>query len=516
MLTKKLVSAGLAIATVASLFTGCSGGGTTASNAASGAESGAAANTEPQRMVLLYPFQTVTSTTDYIEKVRGKLQEKMAEDSLYIDLDWIIIPRDNFDEKKNTLLASGDQLDGLVGDTDDFWGDVMKPGLVRPIDDLVDQYAPNLKKLIPERTWTEVRNVKGEICAIPSYSREYWNGTVIRKDWLDEAGLEMPQTIEELEAAMEAFKKRPNVIPAGGKPWFMESHLASAVSGGVTAENGWETVSPEGEFIQAYEHPNYVKFLEMYNKWISSGWYDPDFLVTDDTDYESMLYTGRMGIYFCDPKTIEKYIPLVQAQDPKAVLEVAPVFSGPMGEAALQENAGVRYVTYLTTYSKQPELVVKYLDWLVSDPENYRLARYGIEGENYVLEDGDKWRSPDSTGGDDNKRGYEDVFAPLEFEALKLDRKTQYYDLEKLHDYYAGLPTYTHPLTTETSKFIIDWDAVGNFNSLDIWTEMFNISAGARPISDWQKVVDDYEASVTEPYAKIRAQYKEWKAKNPG
>ena len=75
-------------------------------------------------------------------------------------------------------------------------------------------------------------------------------------------------------------------------------------------------------------------------------------------------------------------------------------------------------VAYVTTMSKQPELVVKYFDWLVSDQENYKLGKYGIENTHYVIEEDGRWRSPDSAGGDDSKRGYEDIFAPLEFEGL--------------------------------------------------------------------------------------------------
>lgn len=509
---KKILAIVLAAVLLFSLCTGCTAPnrGQSPANPASNSPSGSA--TTPQKLVIFYPFQTVTSTNDNIKMVETKLEEMMAEDGLFIDLDWIIIPRESSDEKKNTILASGEQLDAMVGDIDDLGVDIFKPGLVRPISDLIDQYGSNLKKIIPEETWAETFNVKGEITAIPSYFRDYWNGTIIRKDWLDDAGLEMPTSIDELEIVMEAFKQRGNVIPAGGKPWFMESHLASAVSGGVTAENGWETESPEGEFIQAYEHPNYIKFLELYNKWISNGWFDPDFLVTEDKDYESMLYTGRMGIYFAAPRDIDKHIPLIQAQNPNAVLEVAPVFSGPMGEAALQENSGIRYVTYVTQFSKNPELVVQYLDWLVSDPEHYKVARYGIEGVHYVM-DGDTWSAPESAGGDENKRGYTDIFAPLEYEALNIKKKALYYDVEATQEYYRSLTSYKHPFKRDGGNFIIDWDAVGVLNGMDIWTEIYNIAAGARPLSDYPQVVKDYESTVTDQYKIIREQYQEWKSK---
>ena len=78
---------------------GSSGSAASAGGAdASGAE--ASTSTEPQRLVLFYPFQTSTSTSENIDMVEGLLEEAMAEDGLYIDLDWVIIPRDSFEEKK--------------------------------------------------------------------------------------------------------------------------------------------------------------------------------------------------------------------------------------------------------------------------------------------------------------------------------------------------------------------------------------------------------------------------------
>lgn len=467
---------------------------------------------EAKKLVIFNPFQTSTSTPENIEIVEKALEEKMAEDGLNIDLDWVVIPRDSFEEKKNTLLAGGEQLDGFVGDLDDLNNDVIKGGLVLPLNDLIEEYGPHLKEMIPEETWAEVTSADGQINAIPSYNRIYWTGAIIRKDWLDDAGLEMPQTLDEFEIVLETFKNRGDgIIPAGGKPWYIEPNMASAVSGGVTAENGWETESPEGEFIQAYEHPDYQEFLKMYNRWLDNGWFDPDFLVTDENNYQNMLCSGKMGVYFTDPTMINTFIPLIQSQDPEAELEVLPVLSGPMGEAALQEISGIKNTVYVSTTSKHPELVVQFFDWLVSDPENYQLAKYGIKDTHYVITDGGKWTAPEQCGGDLTKRGYEDIFAPLDFEQVMLHQEMPYYDTDELQDYYRNLPSYTHPFKDPKGNFIIDYSKVGDYNALDIWTEMYNIACQARPLSDWQLIVDEYEASVKDAYEEVRNQYSDWK-----
>jgi putative aldouronate transport system substrate-binding protein len=320
----------------------------------------------------------------------------------------------------------------------------------------------------------------------------------------------MPETVEDLENVLRVFKNRGNIIPVGGKPWFLEPTMASAISGGITAENGWETISPEGEFIQSYEHPNYVKFLEMYRRWIDNGWYDPDFLVTEETQYDQWIITGKLGVLFTDPRNIDRYETQLAQQDPKGRLAVMPVLSGPMGQAALLENDGAGRIVYITQMSKNPDRVIQYFDWMLSDKENYVLGRYGIDGSNFVRNGEKGWRLPDNAGGDETKRGYDMIYMPLSYEFYNLSRTDVSPDIERIQNYYRSLPTYKNPL----KGFIIDWGKVGDFNSIDIWTEIYNIAVGVRPLSDWSKVVDEYEASVAAPYGEIRRQFAEWKQKN--
>ncbi len=505
MKVKQLIMGTLITALTMSVLAGCGNSGTGGSGDSNGEEA--------QKLVMFNPFQTSTSTPENIEMIEKALEEEMKKDGLNIDLDWVVIPRDSFEEKKNTLLAGKEQLDGFIGDMDDLGVDVVKDGLVLPLNDLLDQYGSHLKELIPLEVWAEVTSPDGSINAIPSYNRVYWTGAVIRKDWLDDAGLEMPKTLDEFEAALEAFKNRGDgIIPAGGNPWFIEAQLASAVSGGITAENGWETESPEGEFIQAYEHPDYQEFLKMYNRWLDNGWFDPDFLVSEDNSYQNMLYSGKMGVYFTDPAMINTFIPLLKEQNPEAELEILPILSGPKGEAALLEISGIRNVAYVSTTSKHPELVVKFIDWLVSDPEHYQLAKYGIKDTHYVLTEEGKWTAPESCGGDLTKRGYEDIFAPLDYEGLMFNREMPYYDTDAYQDYCRSLPQYKHPFKDMKGNFSIDYSTIGDYNSIDIWTEMYNIACKARPLSDWQVVVDEYEESVKDAYTEIRRQYNEWKA----
>jgi putative aldouronate transport system substrate-binding protein len=465
-------------------------------------------NDKTESLAIFYPFAG-TQTPEGIADVKAEL-EKGMKDSVNVTMDWIIIPREGFEEKLNTMLVSGDQLDAGVGDMDDLGSMSTKPGLVRPLDDLLEKYGQNLKKAIPQDAWDAVKNSKGEIVAIPAYNRYFWQGAVIRKDWLDKVGMQVPKTLEELEAVMEAFKKMDaNIIPASGASWYMEPLLAAAVNGGVTPNNEWDTVDPTGEkVVNGFLHPEYKKFLELYHRWIDNGWWNKDFLVTDDQQNEQLFVSGRVGILFTDAHSADRLEKIIQQTDANGKVTFLPVLDGPGGKAAFIANSGVDRIVWVNQNGPHPERVVQYFDWLFSDKANYMLARYGIEGKDWV-KDGDKWTLPPEAEGDDNKRSYFDIFAPCVVEGFAMIRSDEPAINAEIDAAYKSVPV----LQPKLKGFTANWDAIGNVNTIDIWGEMYNIAVKARPLSDYESLCEEYlKSGGSTIYDELTKQYQEWKA----
>lgn len=140
--------------------------------------------------------------------------QKLAEET-NINIDWEIV-RSGWDEKKASMLASGDLPDIIWGkgitDADivnnkDFFVD-MAP--------YIDEYCPNLQNV-----FTEVPEVKktslfpdGEIYGLPYIGglRPSCNeGFIINKTWLDNLDLQVPTTLDEFADVLRAFKNEdPN------------------------------------------------------------------------------------------------------------------------------------------------------------------------------------------------------------------------------------------------------------------------------------------------------------------
>src|SRR5699024_3076170 len=87
------------------------------------------------------------------------------------------------------------------------------------LNDLIEQYMPNLTALLEENP--EIRKVMtfpdGNIYSLPTIYDPDFDSLMmqhklwVRKDWLDKFGMDVPETIDEFEAYLEAVKSQdPN------------------------------------------------------------------------------------------------------------------------------------------------------------------------------------------------------------------------------------------------------------------------------------------------------------------
>ncbi|MFR8337370.1 MAG: hypothetical protein ACLVAW_12230 [Eisenbergiella massiliensis] len=90
----------------------------------------------------------------------------------------------------------------------------IKDGVIIPLNDIFDQYCPNIKKYLAENPEVDkmIKTDDGNYFAFPFIRGEdklcYTVGGFIRQDWLDELGLEVPTTVDEWHEVLTAFKEK--------------------------------------------------------------------------------------------------------------------------------------------------------------------------------------------------------------------------------------------------------------------------------------------------------------------
>src|SRR5699024_434106 len=152
-------------------------------------------------------------------------------DMTNIDVEWEQIPNATLEEKRNLRLAGTDLPDAFYGanfgNLDIFkYG---KQGTFIPLNDLIEEHAPNLVKMLDE--YPEVRKAltfpDGNIYSLPTIQDPEFLSLLVgarpwfNMDFLDELDMDIPETTEEFHDYLTAVKEEnpgdADAVPYGGR-----------------------------------------------------------------------------------------------------------------------------------------------------------------------------------------------------------------------------------------------------------------------------------------------------------
>lgn len=415
MKTKSLarwVSTGLAIGLLGTMLLACSNGGQT--NSAKSNEGGAdtGGNNPVTETATTYPIQTDKKLT-YWGDLTGNLigivnshndvpffqkwQEKTG-----VSLEFTAPPAGQAREALNVMLASGDLPDMIEYNFMSFPGGPEKAisdGYILRLNDLIDKYAPNLKKYLAEHPEIDkmVKTDSGSYYVFPFIrGDEYlqvFQGPMIRKDWLDELGLPVPETIDEWTTTLRAFKEKKGAaapLSLVSKPRFFNESYNGAFLGAYGVTQGF--YQEDGKVKFGPVEPGFKEYLRLFQSWYKEGLLDKNIATVDGKALDSNLASGATGATIGNAGGgMGKWQPLIEANDPKAVLVAAPY---PVLSKGEKPKFGQRNQPYssegtvaITTTAKDPELAVRMLDYGYSE-EGHMFFNFGEEGVSYEMVDG--------------------------------------------------------------------------------------------------------------------------------
>mgnify|MGYP006274210823 CR=1 FL=1 len=170
-----------------------------------------------------YPVVTDSPTFRVMARrrrgVTGSYEESpkllYLEEQTGVKVDWETIQSANAEEQINVVMASGDLPDAFyyVWQTQEEPRRYGADNQIIPLNDLIDQYAPNLSELFSEKTFLRALNsdVNGNIYSTPSGINRGYTVTgqpFINTTWLERVGMDMPQTTDELTQILRAFQEQ--------------------------------------------------------------------------------------------------------------------------------------------------------------------------------------------------------------------------------------------------------------------------------------------------------------------
>lgn len=138
------------------------------------------------------------------------------EEKTNIHLNMTVVPDDSYKEKLNLVLNSGEYPEVIMSggfDNAALMQYGASEGILIPLNDLIDEYAPNMQAIWEERPYIKeaMTAPDGNIYGFPWISDGAGNGAVsykfwVNTTWLDTLGLEMPQNTEEFKQMLIAFR----------------------------------------------------------------------------------------------------------------------------------------------------------------------------------------------------------------------------------------------------------------------------------------------------------------------
>ncbi len=396
---KKTGSLLISIALTTSLLSACSGGNSASPSAHPSATSSAAApspSASPATSEEKIKISIMNGLWDMpagVNPNNNKWTDVIKESFPNLEIEWILVPRDpaQFGQKKQMLMGAGDFPNLVLATKTDMinWAN---NGMIIPVDDVIEQYVPNLKRYLTEE---DMRNVTymGKKYLIPAPVSSLQNPTVtyIRKDWLDKLQLPMPETPEQFMNVMKAFteqdpdgngKKDTYGFASQKNLVFMDNTLGFPF--GVNLDTQVNTINwqrVDGKLVPDFVTPGAKEALAYFREMYASGVYDKESMVLDYGKLEEKITSGKYGAAsFLSNATRGRIASNIKKADPNAELVLLPPLKGADGQQGLPrgDNINMYWAVTQGTTPEQAKAIAELLNWFMEpDPESTHTSTMG-------------------------------------------------------------------------------------------------------------------------------------------
>ena len=371
-------------------------GGKTSANADTAVQGRESSDTEKVKLTALISKHSLTKDVNEMEWLN------LLEEENGVDVEWQQITAD-WDQKKSVMFAGGDIPDILVKATvtTDF---ATYNGLFENLAPYIDSgEMPNVAKMFEDHPELRVLSTdeNGAIYGIPNY-RSLWPRTnrvlYINKTWLDNLGLQVPTTMDELEEVLIAFKNEdPNgngdtkdEIPLdfSGFPTFMLGCF------GVPMMNESDGYFVEDGKVKNYRvDERYKTFMIWLQKLYGEGLINEEVITKDYSKFQSLARgegsTAKVGVTLgwesgdrFGTGVADQYLPL-PALKPHADSDENEVYWG-----YYSDNNSVNAATVaLSANCKNKAEAVKFIDAFYAEDMGIQVLFGGMNDVDKCLQD---------------------------------------------------------------------------------------------------------------------------------
>jgi putative aldouronate transport system substrate-binding protein len=313
-----------------------------------------------------------------------------------IKIEWVLVPRGQEVAQLNVMMAAGNAADLSFTYDAVLVGSYVAQGGLADLTSFVNQ-ATTLKnwtgkEALDYGTWG------GKVYAIPGKRQVLGiSGSWIRKDWLDKLGLAIPKTTDQWLAAVRAFRDKDpgklgdKLVPIGGgfsggpDLNIMYSFYKPATEREMAAWIGPTSTRPARDLAI----PGARDGLKFCNMLQNEGLIQKDWALwpkNDQVNFPAALVNGYVGAFENNASFLHAYnhIPTLKKNAPEALYVPIDPFTNAAGKTPKYIYNPIGIFNIVPVFSKNADLVVKYLDWMAQIPNMTKII-YGNEGQHYSL-----------------------------------------------------------------------------------------------------------------------------------
>lgn len=310
-------------------------------------------------------------------------------------------------QKVALIAASGDYPDIVAAKND--VSKLVDAGAMLDLTDLIDKYAPNIKKVLGEENMKRARYSDDDhaIYAIPTNAgvdNTYFNaggGFELQHRAVKEAGYPAIKTVQDYENVIKAYLEKHPTDENGNKnigmtlnadDWYMYitvTNPAFLTTG--SSDDGEYAIDVDTQKVTYhFRRPAEKEYFRWLNHMNDIGLLDPESFVQKYDQYKAKIATGRV-------------VGLIDQDwgygDAEKALKTAGKFDQGYGHYSVTLSEEYKDASFwptgfmagygvgITTSCKDPVRAIKFLDYLASD-EGQVLLNYGVEGKDYKVENG--------------------------------------------------------------------------------------------------------------------------------
>lgn len=355
---------------------------------------------ETMKLKGMISFPANTESNPNNRTIFKRLQEKTN-----VEIEWTAIQSDQWGDKITLAMADPSTLSDFVFSAGFSDSDLLKyanQGIIIPLEEYIDAYMPNLSEVFekyPEYR-TMCTDTEGHIWALPwieqlgsekTAIQTVGNMSFINKKWLDFLGLEIPETVEEFEQVLIAFRDHASelqeefgidgsIIPMSCIVNDGDQDPSILINGfgegyGDPDRGRHIAVTNDLEVICSATQDGYKDGLQWLHSLYEQGLIDPEAFTQEWSTYVSKGKSGRYGVCFSwDVANIDNLADWV----PLPVLTADTTNFTPQNGSFTSGFDRGRCV--VTAVAQNPALVCAWLDQMY-DPFQSPQNNWGTYGE---------------------------------------------------------------------------------------------------------------------------------------